>query len=147
MATSGSFTFQDAPLTLFIEEAYERLGVLPDNLTAQQIQAAGERSLNFLLTDWMNQGLNLWTVEQRLLALNPGQNTYTLPQTISEILEMNLRQSIRALGGTAQASNGNAAYAFDNNPHTACVQDAPNGWISYGTVNKVKFMLNFFFCD
>jgi hypothetical protein len=132
VATSGSFTFQDAPLTLFIEEAYERLGVLPDNLTAQQIQAAGERSLNFLLTDWMNQGLNLWTVEQRLLALNPGQNTYALPQTVSEILEMNLRQSIRALGGTAQASSGNAAHAFDNNPHTACVQDAPNGWISYG---------------
>ncbi len=131
MSTSGSFTFQDAPLTLFIEEAYERLGVLPDNLTAQQIQAAGERSLNFLLTEWMNQGLNLWTVEPRLLALNPGQNTYTLPQTVSEILEMNLRQSIRALGGTAQASSGNGAHAFDNNPHTACVQDAPDGWIGY----------------
>ena len=143
MATSGSFAFQDASLTLFIEEAYERLGVLPDNLTAQQIQAAGERSLNFLLTDWMNQGLNLWTVDQRLLALNPGQNTYALPQTISEILEMNLRQSIRALGGTAQASSGNATDAFDNNPHTACVQDAPNGWISYswGQTNRMIQMV------
>lgn len=102
------------------------VGVLPDKLTAQQIQAAGERSLHFVLTDWMNQGFHLWTVEQGLLALHPGQNTYALPQTISEIKEMNLRMSIRALGGTASSSSGHAANAFDINPHTACVQDVPS---------------------
>lgn len=131
VVTSGSYAFQRAPLTLFIEEAYERLGILGDNLTAQQVQAA-QRSLNFLLTSWMNDGLNLWTVEQRLLGLIPGQNTYALPETVSEILEMNVRQSMRMMGGQAEASSGNAKNAFDDNPHTACQEDAPDGWIGMG---------------
>lgn len=128
MTTSRSYTFQETPLNTFIEEAYERVGILGDNLTAQQIQAA-TRSLNFMLTEWINDGLPLWTIQQRMRGLTEGQTTYELPQTVSEVLEMNLRQTSRILRGIPVASSGIAANAFDNNPHTSCQQTAENGYL------------------
>ena len=128
MTTSRSYTFQETPLNTFIEEAYERVGILGDHLTAQQIQAA-TRSLNFMLTEWINDGLPLWTIQQRMRGLTEGQTTYELPQTVSEILEMNLRQTSRILRGIPVASSGIAANAFDNNPHTSCQQTAENGYL------------------
>lgn len=91
MTTSRSYAFQETPLNTFIEEAYERVGIIGDNLTAQQMQAA-TRSLNFMLTEWMNDGLPLWTIQQKTLMLQTGQGAYPLASTVSEILEMNLRQ-------------------------------------------------------
>jgi hypothetical protein len=128
MTTSRSYTFQETPLNTFIEEAYERVGILGDNLTAQQIQAA-TRSLNFMLTEWINDGLPLSTIQQRMIALQEGQTTYELPSTVSEILEMNLRQTSRILRGIPVASSGIASYAFDNNPNTSCQQTEPNGYV------------------
>lgn len=116
-----------------VYDAYERIGIIPDVLTPQQVQSA-IRSINFALTTWTNnsKGLKLWVVQQNMLSLNAGQATYNLPNATIDILEAQLRTSTRNLGGTAFSSaGGNAANAFDGNPNTACTQTSSDGYISY----------------
>lgn len=131
MSTSGTYNFQSPSNVELIEDAYERIGILPAVLVNRQIKRA-IRTLNFILTDWMNKGLNLWTVQTGMISLVPNQVTYSMPPYTSDILEVVLRQSQRNLGGTAASSAGGiAGNAFDGNTATACTQNAPNGNISY----------------
>lgn len=128
---SGTNTFDNVQGVEIITDAYERIGLVPDLITGQKIQTA-IRTANLLLSDWINRGLNLYTVKQEMLGLNPGQNTYTLPNATSDILEATIRTSVRNLGGTAFSSaGGTAANAFDANTATACTQTVPDGYISY----------------
>lgn len=131
MATSGTYLFQSPQSEQIITDAYERVGIIADLLTQQKVDAA-QRSINFILTSWVNRGLLLWTTTQEMLALYPNQNTYSLPEATSDILEATVRTSNRNLGGTPFASSGVAQNAFDNNSATACTQNAPNGNIGYG---------------
>lgn len=139
MSTSGTFNFGSTINDQFIIDAYERCGILPDLITAEQIQSA-QRSCNLLLSEWINRGLNLWTVTQENLNLNANQAAYNLPFPTSDILEATIRTSQRPLGGTAFSSAGGVAQnAFDGNPATACTQTAPNGYISYNYGNNVMY--------
>ena len=134
MSTSGTFTFQSPQSEQIITEAYERVSTdftkVADLLTQQKIDSA-QRSINFILSSWVNRGLILWTVKSEMLALYANQNTYPLPTATSDVLEVTVRTSNRNLGGTAFASSGVAQNAFDNNPATSCTQNAPNGNIGY----------------
>ena len=139
MSTSGTFNFGSTINDQFIIDSYERCGILPDLITAEQIQSA-QRSANLLLSEWINRGLNLWTVTQENLALKANQSTYNLPYPTSDILEATIRTTQRPLGGTAFSSAGGVAQnAFDNNPATACTQTVPNGYISYNYGNNVMY--------
>lgn len=141
MATSGTYTFGSLLQEQIITDAYERIGILPDLLTAQQIVSAA-RSINFLFVSWLNRGLNLWTVRQEMLSLVPNQATYTLPSETQDLLDVTLRTSNRNLGGTPFSSAGGvAANAFDGNSSTACTQTAPNGYISYQWGNQFGIQL------
>jgi hypothetical protein len=139
--TSGTFNFQSIQVELIIREAYERLGILGEFVEPQKLDSA-KRSIDFLLLEWMNKSVNLWTLSHTYLSLVTGQGQYTLPVTVSDIIQANLRTSTRQLNGTASSalrqlegtpasSSGIAANAFDGNPATACTQTAPNGTISY----------------
>lgn len=131
MATSGTYTFGSLQSDQIIIDAFERIGTLPDLITSEDIQTA-QRSLNLLMSEWINKGLNLWTVKQSILNLIANQNAYTLPANTSDVLEATIRTSQRRLGGTAFSSAGGVAQnAFDGNSATACTQVAPNGYISY----------------
>lgn len=142
MSTSGTYNFGSTISEQFIIDAYERCGILPDIITVEQIQSA-QRSINLLLSEWINRGLNLWTVKQSMLNLIANQNAYTLPTATSDVLEATIRTSTRNLGGTAFSSaGGNASNAFDNNPNTACTQTAPNGYISYNWGTNVQYAIN-----
>lgn len=130
MATSGAFQFQSPQNVEIITDAYERVQVLAGEINEEKVLTAA-RSLNFILSSWINKGLNLWSVKKEMIGLYPNQNTYNLPIATSDILEATVRTSIRNLGGNAFASSGVAQNAFDNNPATACTQNAPNGNIGY----------------
>lgn len=131
MSTSGTYLFTQPKSVELITDAYERIGELPSPLVENQIISA-QRSLNFILSSWINRGLNLWTVKQGMLALNTNQYAYSLPLGVVDWLEATLRQSQRNLGGISFSSaGGNAASAFDQNPATACTQTSPDGYISY----------------
>ena len=60
MATSGSVDF-NLDMAEITEEAFERCGL--EFRTGYDSRTA-RRSLNLLIADWANRGLNLWTIEQ-----------------------------------------------------------------------------------
>lgn len=131
MSTSETYNFGSPQSKELIEDAYERIGIIPSQLTQQKINAA-QRALNFILQQWVNNRNNLWTIRKGMIALNPNQNAYNLPPNAIDIKTAAIRQSNRNLGGTPYSSaGGNAASAFDNNTQTACTQTSPNGYISY----------------
>lgn len=113
-----------------ITEAYQKIGITPDIQSGLDVSSA-QRSANLMLSEWINRGLNLWTVQLSMLGLNQYQNAYSLPSDTSDVLEATMRTSQRQLGGTAFSSSGIANNAFDGNPATACTQNAPNGNIGY----------------
>ena len=73
MATSGTATW-NPDIAELCEEAYERAGL---ELRSGYDLKTARRSLNFLLSEWANKGLNLWTVRSGTITLVPGQKTYT----------------------------------------------------------------------
>lgn len=73
MTTSGT-TVWTPDIAELCEEAFERAGL---ELRSGYDLKTARRSLNFLLTEWANKGLNLWTVRTGTITLVPGQKTYT----------------------------------------------------------------------
>lgn len=89
MATSGTYEF-DLSIDDIVEEAYERCGMRVT--TGYQLSSA-RRSMNIMLLDWANRGLNLWTIERQSLTLTSGQNYLDLsPQTVN-VLEAVIRDT------------------------------------------------------
>lgn len=131
MSTSGTYNFGSPQSEQIIRDAYERVGILPSLITHQKIDTA-QRSINFILQEWVNRGNNLWTIKHGMLGLTNNQNAYNLPDGAIDIKTAAIRTSTRNLGGTPFSSaGGTAAYAFDNNTATACTQASANGYISY----------------
>jgi len=87
MSTSGTTTF--APnLTELAEEAFERAG--REMRSGYDLRTA-RRSLNFMLAEWANRGINMWTFNQGTIALTQGVNTYALPSDTVDLLEHVIR--------------------------------------------------------
>lgn len=74
MATSGTHTF-NLDTAHIIEEAYERIGQQPK--TGNDLKTA-RRSLNLLLTKWVNDGVNLFTLDLTTTSLTKDVNHITL---------------------------------------------------------------------
>jgi hypothetical protein len=89
MTVSGTAVW-NPDITEIIEEAYERAGL--EVRTGYQFRTA-RRSLNILMQEWANKGINFWTIDQQVLALLPGQAQYTLPADTVDIIEHVIRQN------------------------------------------------------
>lgn len=87
MATSGTTDF-NLDLNEAVEEAFERCG--SELRTGYDLRTA-RRSLNLLLADWANRGVNLWTVTQATINLTQGTATYNLPTDTVDLLEHVIR--------------------------------------------------------
>jgi hypothetical protein len=70
------------------EEAFERAGL--EMSTGYDLRTA-RRSLNMLLLEWQNRGLNLFTVDHGTLALTAGTATYTMPVDTIDLIEHQIR--------------------------------------------------------
>jgi hypothetical protein len=75
-------------LTELVEEAFERAG--GELRTGYDLRTAS-RSLNLMFSQWANKGLNMFTYEQGLINLIPGQATYDLPADTVDLLEHVIR--------------------------------------------------------
>jgi|6_EtaG_2_1085325.scaffolds.fasta_scaffold32733_4 hypothetical protein len=82
MATSGTqvFTFDAAEAT---EEAFERCG--RESRTGYDLQTA-IRSMNLMVSDWANKGINLWTVKTREEPMETSENEYVLDGDVIDII-------------------------------------------------------------
>ena len=82
MTTSSSTNFE-LDVADYIEEAFERCGL--ELRTGYDLQTA-KRSLNIMLAEWANRGLNQWTIEQRTQALTANDADYSLGTDVIDIL-------------------------------------------------------------
>ncbi len=87
MTTSGTTAF-NMDLTEIVEEAFERAG--GELRTGYDLRTAS-RSLNLMFSQWANKGLNMFTYEQGMINLIPGQATYDLPADTVDLLEHVIR--------------------------------------------------------
>lgn len=87
MTTSATATF-NLDLNAIVEEAFERCGA---ELRSGYDLRTARRSLNLMLMEWANRGVNLWTVEQGSHVLTPGTATYNLPVDTVDLLEHVIR--------------------------------------------------------
>jgi len=88
MAYTTATTAFNPTLNEVFEEAFERCGL--ELRTGYDFRTA-RRSLNFLLTEWANKGINLWTIEQGSINLVQGTVTYDLPIDTVDLLEHVIR--------------------------------------------------------
>lgn len=70
------------------EEAYERAGL--EMRTGYDLRSA-RRSIQLMLLEWVNRGLNLWTVTEGSIDLVSGTKTYTLADDAVDVLDAVLR--------------------------------------------------------
>lgn len=87
MATSGTTSFT-LDLNEIVEEAFERCGA--EVRSGYDFRTA-RRSLNLLLNEWANRGINLWTTEQGSVTLTSGTATYNLPTDTVDLIEHVIR--------------------------------------------------------
>ena len=84
MAVSNSVNFE-LDVAEYIEEAFERCGL--EVRTGYDLKSA-KRSLNLMLAEWANRGLNQWTIAQRTVAMVEGTGEYALGADVIDILSL-----------------------------------------------------------
>jgi len=95
MAYTTSTTSFNPTVNDLFEEAFERVGL--EMRTGYDFRTA-RRSLNLLLTEWANRGINLWTIEQGSISLIQGTITYDLPNDTVDLLEHVIRTNPGQIG-------------------------------------------------
>jgi|TARA_X000001388_G_scaffold5840_1_gene3806 hypothetical protein len=89
MAVSGSTNFE-LDVSDYIEEAFERCGL--EVRTGYDLKTA-KRSLNLMLAEWSNRGLNQWTITQRTQTVTADDTQYSLGTDVIDILSAVVRRS------------------------------------------------------
>ena len=103
MATSSSVNFE-LDVASYVEEAFERCGL--EVRTGYDLKTA-RRSLNLMLADWANRGLNQWTIEQTSITLASDINEYpggTLTITVGASGSFTVGETITGGSSAATAS-------------------------------------------
>ena len=88
MAVSGSKDFE-LDVAEYVEEAFERCGL--EVRTGYDLKTA-KRSLNLLLADWANRGLNQWTIKQRTVNMVGADGNYNLGADVIDVLSVVVRR-------------------------------------------------------
>ena len=89
MATSGTKTFEP-DVAIYIEEAFERCGL--ELRTGYDLKSA-TRSLNLMLAEWANRGLNQWTVTNSTTTLTTGDQFIDLSASTIDVLDVVIRRT------------------------------------------------------
>ena len=97
MTTSGTKSFE-LDVSDYIEEAYERCGI---EVRTGYDQRTARRSLNLVLADWANRGLNQWTVTQDTVTVTAGQASYPLNASDIDVIQSVIRNTTGS-GATQQ---------------------------------------------
>ena len=87
MATSGTTAF-DMDFTEIAEEAWERAG--REMRSGYDLRTA-RRSMNLMMIEWQNRGINLFTIDSGTISLVQGTAQYNLPTDTIDLLEQVVR--------------------------------------------------------
>jgi len=91
MAVSGSTDFEP-DVQEYIEEAFERCGFVDGARTGYDLRTA-RRSLNLLLADWANRGINRWTITNTKTDLVASTESYSLGAETIDVLGVLYREN------------------------------------------------------
>tara|TARA_R110002051_G_scaffold137402_1_gene209866 strand:- start:1191 stop:1859 length:669 start_codon:yes stop_codon:yes gene_type:complete len=116
MTVSNSVNFE-LDVDEYIEEAFERCGL--EVRTGYDLKTA-RRSLNLMLAEWANRGLNQWTISQRTVAMVTGTGEYALGTDVIDILSVVVKRD-----GTDYALSRMSRDEFFNIPDKT-TQGRPN---------------------
>jgi len=89
MALSGTSDFE-LDVAEYIEEAFERCGL--EVRTGYDLKTA-KRSLNLMLAEWANRGLNQWTIKQRSFTSTQGDGDVPVSSDVIDVLSVVVRRS------------------------------------------------------
>ena len=89
MALSGTSDFE-LDVAEYIEEAFERCGL--EVRTWYDLKTA-KRSLNLMLAEWANRGLNQWTIKQRSFTSTQGDGDISISADVIDVLSVVVRRS------------------------------------------------------
>lgn len=95
MTTSGTTIF-NLNFVEAIEEAFERCGL--EGRTGYD-QRTARRSINLLLLDMANRGLNMWTYEERTQVLTQLDGEYDLGSDVVDVIEQVVQIPAGSAGG------------------------------------------------
>lgn len=87
MATSGTTTF-NLDIMDVVEEAYELVGI---EMRGGYEMRTARRSINLLMKEWNNRGINFWTIKENLIPVTGGTAVVTLPTDCIDILDCSWR--------------------------------------------------------
>ena len=88
MTVSNSKDFE-LDVAEYIEEAFERCGL--EVRTGYDLKTA-KRSLNLMLAEWANRGLNQWTIKQRTQTVTQADGEYDLGADVIDVLSLVVRR-------------------------------------------------------
>ena len=141
MATSGTTAFNPS-IDEIIEEAYERTNVRGTR-TGYQLRSA-RRSLNILLSEWGNRGINLWKIKLGSIPLVEGQPEYNytadtanFPTDISDVLEAYVRNNT-----TSTAPVDTALDKISRSTYSALPNKLSKGTPSQYYVQRQRYVYN-----
>ena len=100
MTTTGATLF-NMEFTEIAEEAWERAG--REMRSGYDLRTA-RRSMNLMTIEWQNRGINMWTIEQGVITLTPGLNTYALPLDTIDLLDHVIRTGSNTVSTQADLS-------------------------------------------
>ena len=96
MATSGSKNFE-LDVADYVEEAFERCGL--ELRTGYDLKSAN-RSLNLMLAEWANRGLNQWTITEKTVDMVKDTKTYNVDSTNGtapiDVLDVFIRETLNS---------------------------------------------------
>ena len=88
VAKTSAFNDFNLSLVEMAEEAWERCGA---EMRSGYDMRTTRRSLNLLLADWANRGINMWTIDTGTIPLVQGTATYDLPIDTVDLVEQVVR--------------------------------------------------------
>jgi len=89
MATSGTYSFS-MDIDEVIQEAMEMIG---GEATLGEEPRSARRSINLLLQDWQNRGIQLWTIGTTAVTVTTSVTAYTLGSENIDVLEAVVNRS------------------------------------------------------
>ena len=98
---SGTISKTSFPTRLVIEHAYRRCRLPAQAITGEMIDVAFDQ-LYLMLSDWANEGVQLWCIEKLILPMYEAQAQLPLPIGTVDVLNANIRQVTPQSGVVSQ---------------------------------------------
>lgn len=104
MATSGTVDRTKINVATLIDTAFRRCGKAPSTVSGELLEAA-QNALFFLLSELVNEGINLFCIRKSILGSLPRTPQFELPSGTTDVLDV-LYRTVQNLAGTVESEDG-----------------------------------------